>query len=292
VKLLVPGAKGQVGAALLDCAGAEEVEVVGLDRSGLDITDEDAVFRALEEHEPDLVINAAAYTTVDRAEDEPELAFQTNRDGARYVASACATASIPLIHLSTDFVFDGRKSEPYVEDDTPNPLSVYGRSKWEGEEAVREVLDKHVILRTSWVFSPHGSNFVRTMLGLARVQRELQVVGDQHGCPTPADAIALAVLVIYRRILEVADSWGTYHFAGQPPTTWFSFAEAIVEQVRLRSLSRVDNIVSITTGQYPTKALRPMNSVLATDKIEAKFGVRAPDWREALPRTVSAILDS
>ena len=289
MKLLVTGAAGQVGAALVALAGVEEVEAVGLDRSGLDITDNEAVFRAVEEHEPDIVVNAAAYTAVDRAEDEPELAFRVNRDGAEYVALACSQAGIPLIHLSTDYVFDGRKSEPYSEDDLANPLGVYGRSKWEGEDAVRAVLDSHIILRTSWVFSPHGSNFVRTILRLASEREELRVVSDQHGCPTSADDIARALLVISRKLVEGQNSWGAYHFAGLPPTTWFAFAQAIVDEANIRGLSRVENVAPISTSQFPTRAQRPMNSVLATGKIEATFGIQTPDWREALPRTVSAI---
>ncbi|MCH8031795.1 MAG: dTDP-4-dehydrorhamnose reductase [Bacteroidetes bacterium] len=289
MKLLVTGARGQVGAALVALAGVEEVEVVGLDRSGLDITDGDAVFRALEKCMPDIVVNAAAYTAVDRAEDEPELAFRVNRDGAEYVALACSQAGIPLIHLSTDYVFDGRKSEPYFEDDLPNPLGVYGRSKWEGEEAVQAALDRHVILRTSWVFSSQGSNFVRTILRLARDRDELRVVSDQHGCPTPADDIARALLVISRKLVEGQNSWGAYHFAGHPPTTWFAFAQAIVHEASLRGLSRVESVAPISTSQYPIRAQRPKNSVLATDKIEATFGIRAAGWREALPRTISAI---
>ena len=289
MKLLVTGARGQVGAALVALAGVEEVEVVGLDRSGLDITDGDAVFRALEKCMPDIVVNAAAYTAVDRAEDEPELAFQVNRDGAKYVALACVAASIPLIHLSSDYVFDGRKSEPYSEDDLPNPLGVYGRSKWEGEEAVQAALDRHVILRTSWVFSSQGSNFVRTILRLARDRDELRVVSDQHGCPTPADDIARALLVISRKLVEGQNSWGAYHFAGHPPTTWFAFAQAIVHEASLRGLSRVESVAPISTSQYPIRAQRPKNSVLATDKIEATFGIRAAGWREALSRTISAI---
>ena len=289
MKLLVSGARGQVGAALVALAGVEKVEVVGLDRSGLDIADKDAVFRVVEEHQPDIVVNAAAYTDVDRAEDEPELAFQVNRDGAKYVALACVAASIPLIHLSSDYVFDGRKSEPYSEDDLPNPLGVYGRSKWAGEEAIRAALDRHIILRTSWVFSPRGSNFVHTILSLARERDELRVVSDQYGCPTPADDIARALLVIAHKLVEVQNSWGVYHFAGLPPTTWFAFAQAIVDEANLRGMSRVESVTPISTSQYPTRALRPMSSVLATDKIEATFGIREADWRGALPGTISAI---
>jgi len=289
VKLLAIGAKGQVGAALMALAGVEEVEVVGLDHSGLDITDKDTVFRAVEEYDSDIVVNAAAYTDVDRAEDEPKLAFRVNRDGAEYVALACAHAGTPLVHLSTDYVFDGSKAEAYTEDDLPNPLGVYGRSKWEGEKAVRAALDRHVILRTSWVFSPQGPNFVRTMLRLARERDELRVVSDQHGCPTPADDIARALLVISRKLVEGEDSWGIYHFAGHPPTTWFAFAQAIVDEANLRGLSRVESIAPIGTSHYPTRAQRPMNSVLATNKIGATFGIRAADWRGALPQTVSAI---
>lgn len=291
MRLLVTGSEGQVGGALVERAGKAGVKVIGLDRSGLNIADHDAVHKAVQEHSPDVVVNAAAYTAVDRAEDQQEEAFFVNRDGARFLASACDAAGIPLIHLSTDYVFDGKKAGSYSESDPPDPIGVYGRSKWEGEEAVRAALDRHIILRTSWVFSPRGSNFVRTMLKLAGEQDELLVVSDQHGCPTPADAVADAILVIYNKLLGGEQSWGTYHFAGQPTATWYEFAQAVFGEARVQGRSRVPSVVPISSSQYPTRALRPMNSVLATDKIEATFGIHAPAWKATLPSTISAIQD-
>ncbi len=289
MKLLVTGARGQVGRALVNRASSA-FDVVGLDRESLDIADKDAVVRAVEEHRPDIVVNAAAYTAVDRAEEESGLAFQINRDGAEHIGLACAEIDIPLIHVSTDYVFDGLKTGPYTEDDPPNPLGVYGSSKWAGEEVVRSLAGRHVIVRTSWVFSPHGTNFVRTMLNLIRERDELRVVSDQHGCPTSAYSIADALIAIARNLVGGKENWGTFHFAGQPATTWFSFAQAIVEEAEARGISRVKNVVPITTKEYPTAARRPPNSVLATKKIQSAFGIAAPDWRPELAATISAIL--
>ncbi len=290
MKLLVTGSNGQVGGALVEGAEIAGVGVTGLDRARLDITDQDAVHRAIEEHQPDIVVNAAAYTSVDGAEDEPEKAFLVNRDGARFLARACSDAYLPLIHLSTDYVFDGKKAIPYSEFDHPHPLGIYGRSKWEGEEAVRATLHRHIILRTSWVFSPRGSNFVRTMLRLALEQDELRVVSDQRGCPTPAEAIADAILTVSREVVGDEERWGTYHFAGQPAATWHSFAEAVVGQAGALGRCRATRVIPITTSQHPTRARRPMHSVLSTEKIEATFGISPPDWRASLLQTVSFAL--
>ncbi len=290
MKLLIAGARGQVGAALVARCVAEAIDVIGLDRADLDVTDEGAVRAAVGRHRPDVVINAAAYTAVDRAEVEPDTVFCANRDGAHHLALACAENDIPLIHISTDYLFDGQKSGSYTESDPPNPLGVYGMSKWEGEEAVRSSWEKHVILRTSWVFSSTGSNFVRTMVRLARERDELRVVSDQHGSPTSADDIAECLLRIVRHLDKRGPVWGTYHFAGQPPATWFAFARAIVDEVSQRGLSRVERIVPITSDEYPTAAQRPLNSVLDTAKIESVFGITAPDWRDALSRTISEIV--
>ena len=216
MKILVTGANGQVGHALVEAGGEQ---VVGLGRAALDITDRAAVQRAVAQHAPDVVVNAAAYTAVDRAESEPERAHWVNRDGPAHLAETCADAGIPLVHLSTDYVFDGTKGAPYTEADATNPLGVYAQSKVAGEEAVRERLDRHVILRTSWVFGAHGANFVRTILRLMGERETLRVVADQHGNPTAATDIARAALDIAEQIERGHTSWGTYHFAGQPATT-------------------------------------------------------------------------
>jgi dTDP-4-dehydrorhamnose reductase len=288
MKLLVTGAGGQVGRALAEAAGG--VDLVGLDRAALDVTDAEAVQRAVEAHAPDAVVNLAAYTAVDRAEAEPERAFAVNRDGAAHLASACAEAGIPLLHVSTDYVFDGAKGAPYVEDDPPNPLGVYGRSKWEGEEAVRERHEAHVIVRTAWVFGMHGHNFVRTILRLAGERETLRVVADQRGCPTAAADLAAALLRIAQEVTERPGRWGTYHLAGQPPTTWYGLAEAVVEEARLWRPLQAERVEPIRTDAYPTAARRPVEVVLDCGRIEAAFGITAPPWRPALARVVARLL--
>jgi dTDP-4-dehydrorhamnose reductase len=288
MKLLVTGAGGMLGHALVEAA--EDVDLVALDHAALDVMDAAAVRLAVERHAPDAVVNAAAYTAVDRAEAEPERAFVVNRDGAGNLAAACAAVGVPLLHVSTDYVFDGAKGTPYVEDDAPNPLGVYARSKWEGEEAVRARLENHVIVRTAWVFGAHGHNFVRTILRLAEERETLRVVADQRGCPTAATDLAAVLLRIAREVVEQPGRWGTYHLAGGPPTTWYGFAEAIVEEGRQRQPLAVKEVVPIRTDEYPTAARRPVEAVMDCGKIERAFGIEAPPWRPALARVVARLL--
>ncbi|RMF14399.1 MAG: dTDP-4-dehydrorhamnose reductase [Candidatus Dadabacteria bacterium] len=278
MRLLVVGAGGQLGAELIRSISPHKV--IGLKRDALDVTDTGAVAESLERFRPDAVVNASAYTAVDRAESEPEAAFGVNRDGAANLATACARLAIPLVHVSTDYVFDGRKSLPYVEEDVPNPLGVYGRSKQAGEEAVREVCPRHLIFRTSWVFSAHGHNFVKTMLRLGAEREELAVVADQRGRPTAAAELARLILAI---LPEAEGKWGTYHLAQPEPISWHGFAEAIFAEARKQGMDlRVQHVHPITTEEYPTPAERPRNSVLDCRKIEETFGVRIQPWREAL----------
>lgn len=287
MRLLVTGSNGQVGHELVR-QGRDRV--VGLDRSRLDITDREAVRRAVAAHAPDVLVNAAAYTAVDRAESEADLTFAVNRDGPAHLADVCAEAGIPLIHISTDYVFDGTKGAPYVESDPVNPLGVYGRSKAAGEGALRERLGRHVILRTSWVFGDHGPNFVRTMLRLMREREVLRVVADQRGCPTAAADIARAVLEIAERIEDGDAAWGTFHFAGQPATSWHGFAEAILEEARRHGPVRAERIAPIPTSAYPTAAPRPADTRLDCTQLAEVWGVELPDWRLALRAVVSSLL--
>lgn len=288
MKVLVTGANGQVGHEVVGLGGAD---VVGLDRAALDITDRDTVRRAIEIHAPDVVVNAAAYTAVDRAESEPGRAFAVNRDGPAHLAEACAEAGGALIHLSTDYVFDGAKGAPYMEDDAPNPRGVYAQSKLAGEEAVRNRLDRHVIVRTSWVFGAHGANFVRTMLRLMREREAVRVVADQRGNPTAAADIARTVLDIARQITTRDDPpWGTVHFAGQPATTWHGLATAILEEARRHGPVRTDHIEPIPTSAYPTPAPRPLDTRLDCTRIRETWGIEGPAWDPALHAVVSSIL--
>lgn len=290
MNILVTGANGQVGRELVRCGAEAGIDVVALARADLDITDREAVRRTVEQAAPDAVVNAAAYTAVDRAESEPEAAFAVNRDGAAHCAAACADAGIPLVHISTDYVFDGTKGEPYTETDAPNPLGVYGASKWAGEEAVRDRLDAHVILRTSWVFSAHGSNFVKTMLRLSREREELRVVADQRGNPTAAADIARAALRIVQRAATREDaSWGTFHFAGTPATTWHGLAEAVVAEARRHGPVRTQRVEPIPTSAYPTPARRPADARLDCARIAREWGIGPPGWQEAVARVVAEV---
>jgi len=291
LRVLVTGAAGQVGRALLEAAPAAGVTAVGFDRTTLDVTDFFAVRRAVKAHAPDVVINASAYTAVDRAQTEVGEAFAVNREGPRLLAAVCLGAGVPLVHVSTDYVFDGTREGPYTEDAITAPPSIYGMSKMAGEMAVREGLPgAHLIVRTAWVFSATGQNFVRTMLRLARERAVLRVVADQHGSPTAADDLAAALLVMARRLVADPSVSGTYHWAGAPPTTWHGLAEAVVAAARTHGPVAVHTVEPITTADYPTPAPRPANSVLATAKAEAVFGLTPPDWRSAVARVVARLL--
>jgi len=289
--ILVLGANGQVGREIIELSQVQTDKihrVLGMGRHELDITDNSVVQRVINSIKPALIINAAAYTAVDKAESEVELAFAINRDGVANVAQCCADLQIPLIHISTDYIFDGAKSTAYVETDTANPHSVYGESKWLGEQRIRQVLDKHIILRTSWVFGKYGRNFVFTMMALARKQPILRVVDDQHGCPTSAASIAAVILTIAESIQNNSNSpWGVYHFCGTPATTWYQFCQSILELSRSDETFAVQELVAIETKDFPTPAARPKNSVLNCDKIHKSFGISQSHWREDLQDMLS-----
>lgn len=282
--VLLTGANGQVGHELARLAAARNLPVVALTRNQLDIGDADAVNSAMDAIRPGLVINAAAYTAVDRAEQEQEAAMRANAHGPAHLAAACQSQGIALIHLSTDYVFDGCKTGAYQEDDIPAPTGIYGLSKWKGEQEVRARLPQHLIIRVSWVFGPHGNNFVKTMLRLAAERDELRVVADQQGCPTSATDIALALLTLVDQITtQDSIAWGTYHYCGVPATTWHGFAEAILAAgVKAGLLQRAIPVRPIATSDYPTPARRPANSVLDCRKISSTFGIQPPDWQQAL----------
>ncbi len=284
MRLLVTGANGQVGRSLLnEAAIAGGVTAVGLTRAELDIASPEAVERALAEHAPDVLINAAAYTAVDAAESDAEAAYLGNAIGPRELASACAQRGVPLIHLSTDYVFDGALEHPYRESDPVSPLSVYGSSKAEGEQGVREMAEQHIILRTSWVFSEHGSNFVKTIARLAAERDELRVVDDQFGGPTSARAIAAAILAMVDRYAEQGTlPWGTYHFCQLPHVSWHHFACDI-------AAGTGTNVVPVPSSAYPTPVVRPKNSRLSRDAFDAAFGQSTPGWAVDLTRVLSLL---
>jgi dTDP-4-dehydrorhamnose reductase len=289
--VLVFGGAGQVGRALTEATVPPGWRVIALGRADADIADPGAVERAIASHHPSFVINAAAYTAVDKAESERDICYRVNCDGAGVVARAAAAVDVPLLHLSSDYVFDGAKSGPWNEDDAPAPLGVYGSSKAAGEDIVRESHPRHVIVRTSWVFGAHGGNFVKTMLRLAESHDELRVVADQHGRPTDAADIARALLAIAARIGTKPPQrpFGTFHFAGKRATTWFGFAENIFEEAARRG-ARVPELVPIGTADYPTAARRPTNSVLGCARIESVYGIIPRPWSEGLNAALDRLI--
>jgi dTDP-4-dehydrorhamnose reductase len=280
---------GQLGQELARTAGARNVPLVALAHAEADIADRAAAEGALARHRPSLVVNAAAYTKVDGAETEVEAARRGNEIGPGVVARACAAAGVPLVHISTDYVFDGTKEGAYVESDPIVPLGVYGRTKAAGEAAVRETLREHVILRTSWVYGEFGHNFLKTMLRLAATKDELRVVADQRGCPTSTHDLADAILRLAPRLTAREDIWGTYHFAGTGATTWHGFAARIVA-AQTPLTGRKARVAAITTAEYPTAARRPANSELDCALFEKTFGFRARPWEQETDAIARAVV--
>lgn len=287
--ILLFGAGGQLGQEIIARAPAFKIAVSACSRLQADIADREMVAAAIGAANPGLVVNAAAYTKVDKAESEPGEAHRVNTTGAEVVAEACATAGIPLIHFSTDYVFDGKKPSPYTESDSTAPLSVYGVSKLAGEKAVRTRHNKHVILRTSWVYGTYGANFLKTMLRLAGERDELKIVADQRGSPTCTRDLADAVLQLTPQLLDGAP-WGTYHFSGEGEATWFQFAEEIF-RVREKWIGSRPKLVPITTAEYPTAARRPLNSVLDNNLFRATFRLKARPWRDAARDMVDKLMN-
>lgn len=289
LKLLVTGQEGQIARAMA-LAGSDYVIVTCVGRPELDLTDPSSIRAAIDRHKPDIVINPAAYTAVDKAESEAELAFAINHDGAGAVAAAAAEAGLPIVHISTDYVFGGDKTEPYLEDDETGPTGVYGASKLAGEQAVAAANPAYVVLRTAWVYAPWGNNFARTMLRLAGDREVVRVVADQHGTPTYAPDIAQAVLAVCLTITASPDSddWrGVFHMTNGGATTWAGFAAEVFAQSAAHGgpSARVE---PITTADYPTPAKRPANSRLNTDRFARTFGYQMTDWSDAVARFLSA----
>ena len=251
----------------------------------------DTILRAFDRTAPDLVINTAAYTAVDNAKSEPDLAHAINAAGAAQIARICERNDVPILHLSTDYVFDGAKPEPYTEDDITAPLGVYGRTKLAGEHLVAAACPRHLILRTSWIVSPYGHNFIRTMLRLAQSRHEIGVVDDQHGTPTFAPHLATCVLTIAESLIASGNaiSWGVYHAAGTGQATWCQLArEVFLQSARLKG--PIASVRAISTAEYPTTAARPANSRLDCTKLEQVFGIRLPDWRSWIAECVHSLV--
>jgi dTDP-4-dehydrorhamnose reductase len=279
--ILVAGKNGQLARCLRDTAVLRNVPLVAIGRPELNLENGEGIDRVMAAVEPSAIVNAAAYTAVDPAEAEPQRAFGVNCDGAALLADAAARCGISFIQISTDYVFDGSKRSRYREDDVPDPLNVYGSSKFASEAAVLAACPGAVVIRTSWVYSPYGNNFVRTMLRLSETELVVKIVDDQRGTPTSAADLAAAILAIVERLRSAKGDGGIYHLAGEGETSWHGFAAAIFAGLARRG-RRVPRLQAITTAEYPTPACRPKYSCLDSSKAERVFGVRLPPWRSSL----------
>ena len=284
MKVLITGKNGQVGSCLVSqLSNMTEINFLALSREELDITNAEQVSKIVNEYKPSVIINAAAYTAVDKAESEVELANAINNLGPKNLAKAAAQVNAAIIHISTDYVFAGNKEGLYTETDEVNPQGVYGQTKLAGEESVAQECDAHIILRTAWVFSEFGNNFVKTMLRLAQTRDTLGVVGDQFGGPTYAGDIAKAIISIAQQLQQGSTKFGVYNYSGYPHVSWQEFASEIFEKAFAKNLIQSPITVnSILTADYPTPAKRPANSKLDCSKITTDFSIQPSDWKAAL----------
>ena len=291
MRILLFGRNGQVASALIDEApkknGSDSLHLIALGSKETDLLQQGAATKAIQHYQPEFVINAAAYTAVDQAEDEQEAARRLNEAAPLEMAQAAKTIGAEFIHLSTDYVFDGEQLTPYAENDTVNPLNIYGQTKLAGERAVMKANSNAIILRTSWVFSEFGGNFVKTMLRLGATRNDLNIVDDQIGGPTAARDIASAILTIVSKLKGGATGHGVYHYQGAPTVSWADFARSIFEASKLDV-----KITGIPSSAYPTPARRPQNTILNCARIAHDFGLSQPDWRIRLAQTVAALKTS
>lgn len=294
MKILVTGKNGQVGHELQRSL-APLGEVVAVDAEDCNLTDTAAIVSLVEKVKPGLIVNPAAYTAVDKAEAEQEIAFAINATAPKVLAAQANLLHIPMVHYSTDYVFDGTKSGQYVEEDDANPQSVYGKTKWQGEKNVRAMCPQHVILRTSWVFGAYGVNFLKTILKLAQERDELKIIADQFGAPTSARLLADSTAEIAKQLLsgDAMQKTGTYHLVASGETTWHGYASKVVElanQLGVVTKVKVEDIQAIPTEDYPLPAARPKNSKLSTDKIKAAFGINILDWSVDVEQVLKQVI--
>lgn len=292
MRILVAGRTGQLALALSRRLPQDGHEVTAMEAPDLDLTDASSIARAVEGAAPEAIINAAAYTAVDRAEDNATLAHAINATGAGLLAQAAAERGLPFLHVSTDYVFDGLKGSPYTETDPTNPLGVYGASKRAGEEAVLAANPRSAIIRTAWVCSADGNNFLKTMLRLGQEREKLSVVADQHGAPTFAADLADAIARMAPRMQQARagdEAFGIFHLTGAPWTTWHGFAAEIFAQAKARGL-KTPELAAITTADYPTKARRPADGRLDCSRIQAVYGIAPADWRHSLSAAMDKLL--
>lgn len=294
IKILVTGADGQVGQALQELVREQNgFELIPLPQSQLDITDAAAVQAKLGEFLPDYLINTAGFNDVDRAETQAEKCFAVNREGVRNLADACAEFNVPILHLSSDYVFDGHYASGYTEQDEGAPTGVYGASKWEAEELLRQLLPRHIILRTSWLFSECCTNYVLSTLARALDESPLLAVDDRRGSPTSALDIARVLLAVIQQLHNGADAWGTYHYSGAEITSLFGFSEAIVEEARKHD-ERFGQVAlkSVASADFPTVAQRPSSSILVCRKLLHTFGIRQRPWRTELSESIRRVFNT
>ena len=294
MKILVTGKNGQVGFELMRTL-APLGTVVGVDVKECDLAQSAAIDALLERVRPDIIVNPAAFTEVDKAESQPIIAHAVNAQAPKLLARYAARHNIPIIHFSTDYVFDGKKDGPYTEEDEAKPTSVYGKTKWLGEEAVRKLAAKHIIIRTSWVFGSHGVNFLKTMLKLAAERDKLSVVSDQYGAPTSARMLAEAVAQIITELGEPGSyrKYGTYHVAARGETSWHGYAQVVVERaIKLGLDLKISpkEIKPITTKEYPMPAPRPANSRLDTTKVSMTFSGSLPKWQDEVEKVIQELV--
>ncbi len=292
MKTLITGGHGQLGHELVRECQTRHFDILSPSEHQIDIADIKAVTNYIDLHQPSFVINAAAYTQVDKAEIEESLAFAVNKTGCTNLAQICAKNEIPLFQVSTDYVFDGQKNTPYHESDPISPIGVYGRSKAAGETEIRSNLKEHIILRTSWLYGVHGPNFVKTMLKLAGTKKNIRVVSDQYGSPTCACDLAKAILAMADKWRQQsAVVWGTYHYCGQGIVSWHEFAETIIELARRCGKVKTNRVEPIATADYPTKVRRPAFSALDCNLIKKNFGINPKPWRESLKSTIQRLFE-
>lgn len=286
MKVLVTGANGQLGRCLQDRLVESLHQFYAPGKQELDISSESSLSKVIQEYQPDIIINAAAYTAVDKAEEEISQAFLVNETAVSYLAKFCSSYTIPLIHISTDYVFDGEASNPYPNDFPASPQSVYGKSKLAGENAIKSLLNRHIIIRTSWIFSEYGNNFVKTILRLATERDSLGVVADQFGCPTYAGDLASAIVKICEQVDSGKESWGTYHYCGSQETNWHQFAVAIINAANSEKNIAIN---PITTEQFPTLAKRPKYSVMDCNATLYTWDVNLSNWSQSLRHVVKLL---
>lgn len=286
MKILLTGGYGQVGNEVVDLAVKSNLELYPFNHQQLNITEFAQLKQTISAIKPNYIINAAAYTAVDKAEKESERVFAVNALGVKYLAKIAQEFDIPLLHISTDYIFDGHKKLAYLEDDPANPISVYGQSKLSGENLLRKTWHKHIILRVSWVFGAYGSNFVKTILRLANERTELSIIADQKGAPTYAGDIAQTLLKIVECLHNGQHAWGTYHYTGTPTLSWYEFAKEIVDLANQQDKLMLRKIIPITASEYPSIARRPYNSELACGKIARVFDIKPNNWSQGLRKMV------